>query len=501
MSPTQICTFLCALSIVLGLTGTAEAQTRTLSGIVETAGGKPLPAADVRLTNAGGTVSSDSGAFVLSLPPDLVPGDPIEFSVAGWIIISPLDGRTFVPRRSIDSIHLRVAHKGDSDVLTDKEVIQQIVAGVTSQLSSQTPPAVQQQEFLVERAAVLGVSVEQLKSAIDDWSKQVQEPYQKGLAALYARNYGQASQYIQQAINASENDLILKYIILGESADDQGHYQEAEAALTKARVIQSDNPMVLNNLGRLLTKEGKYAGAALALRQSLEIYEKAIPHPYIAIVLDNLAMLYLAEGNYTEAENLLSQALVNGRQTPLSDPSFKARLLSSLAAVYVNEEKYALAESLQNQVLAIEEAVLSHDDPELAINFNNLGEIYRAEGKYTQAEEMYKKALESATKNFGQDHPTVAGYLINLADLYAAQGEYSVAEPLFKQGLRIDQAALGADHPEVARDLNDLAALYFSEGKSADAEPLYKESIGIDEKALGPNHPDVARDLSNLALL
>jgi hypothetical protein len=281
--------------LVLSVAAVAGPQTRSVSGVVETSNGNRLRKAEVRATTVGGTVTSDSGEFVGHLPPDFAPGDPIELTLGDdWITTSPWEGRTFVPRRATDTIHLRVGRKGDSQVLTDRKVVQQIVVDVTPQLNPKLASAAQSEEFLAGKAKALGFSVDQLKSAINEWSKKVQEPYHQGLAALYARNYAVATQYIQQSIHSSESDLVGKYISLARAEDEQEHYSQAVAALTTARAIQSENPAVLNNVAVVLMKKAEYAEAEPLYKRALAILEKAMgpEHPDVARCLENLGLLH-----------------------------------------------------------------------------------------------------------------------------------------------------------------------------------------------------------------
>src|SRR5882724_2709000 len=92
--------------LVVSLPVAAWAQAGSISGVVETNNGKPLPRTTVRVTNIGGAVTSDSGGFVIQLPPDFQAGDPVELSVGDdWIILSPWEGRSYVPRRQTDVLH------------------------------------------------------------------------------------------------------------------------------------------------------------------------------------------------------------------------------------------------------------------------------------------------------------------------------------------------------------------------------------------------------------
>ena len=149
-----------------------------------------------------------------------------------------------------------------------------------------------------------------------------------------------------------------------------------------------------------------YRAEAIPFAQrSLAIREKALgpDHPEVAQSLNNLALLYEAQGRYADAEPLYKRAL------------------------------------------AIKEKSLGPNHPNVATSLNNLAWLYQAQGRYADAEPLYKRALAIYEKALGPDHPYVADPLNNLALLYQAQGRYADAEPFNKRALAIYEKALGPD--------------------------------------------------------
>jgi CHAT domain-containing protein/tetratricopeptide (TPR) repeat protein len=192
----------------------------------------------------------------------------------------------------------------------------------------------------------------------------------------------------------------------------------------------------------------------------LAVYERALgpDHPDVAVALNNLALLYDAQGRHAETEPLYKRALV------------------------------------------IKEKALGTDHPKVALALNNLALLYHTQGRFAEAEPLYQRSLALREKALGPDHPDVTQSLINLASLYYHQGRYAEAEPLYKRALAISEKALGPDRTS-GTILNNLASLYYHQGRYAEAEPLYKRTLAISERALGPDHPVVAVYLNNLAAL
>src|SRR5215472_3279421 len=202
-----------------GLTGLVEAvtspETRAILGVVETLDGTPLPTVEVHLANGGSTITSELGKFSIPLSEHVQPGDPIELSFGeDWFVASPWQGKAFIPVSLSDVLHVRVTRKGASQLLADRRFVRRVVADIASRLSSKLTSFSDPDQALSEEAQTVGISVDQIKSAIDAWSKNVQTPYDKGLAALYARHYAEAVRYISEAISTPDVDQVDKYIAL-----------------------------------------------------------------------------------------------------------------------------------------------------------------------------------------------------------------------------------------------------------------------------------------------
>jgi CHAT domain-containing protein len=290
-----------------------------------------------------------------------------------------------------------------------------------------------------------------------------------------------------------------------------GKYGEALEPCQRALAIgekilgseHTDVATLLNNLAELYRAKGDYEKTEPLHLRALAIREKALggEHPLVATSLNNLALLYQAKGDYAKAEPLYQRALDIFEKTFGSEHQEVATSLNNLALLYQAKGDYAKAEPLLHRTLAIYEKVLGSEHPLVATSLNNLASLYRDKGDYTQAEPLYQRALAIYEKALGREHPTVATSLNNLAELYRTKGEYAKAEPLLQRALAINEKALGSEHPLVATSLYYLARLYRAKGEYTKAELLSQRALAIDEKALGSEHPEFAADLNNLAEL
>ena len=290
------------------------------------------------------------------------------------------------------------------------------------------------------KAVALGVSVAELKSAIDSWSRSVLDTYELGLAALYQGQYEKAVQYISKSITASGSEFIERYVALARAEYELGEYAEAESALRKVLSVHKDDPNILNNLGFVWEAQGKYDEAEAEFDKALKIVESdpsAASQRDLASVLNNKAHLYTKKGKYKEAEALYDKVLAIQEQAGLRDDPDVAVGLSNLAAVYFEEGRYTEAEALTERPLGIDQRALGPDDLAVAKDLNTLALVYQQQNKYEDAELRFKRAIAIFKGDGGfQARRHLAQTQTNLAGLYVIQHRYGEAEKLYLSALK-----------------------------------------------------------------
>jgi tetratricopeptide (TPR) repeat protein len=81
-------------------------------------------------------------------------------------------------------------------------------------------------------------------------------------------------------------------------------------------------------------------------------------HPGYAVALNKLAIVFLAEGKYSEAEGLFKRALAIREKALGANHSDVGQTLNNLALVYQDQGKYEDAEGLLKRALVIREKAL-----------------------------------------------------------------------------------------------------------------------------------------------
>jgi tetratricopeptide (TPR) repeat protein len=293
---------------------------------------------------------------------------------------------------------------------------------------------------------------------------------------------------------------------------DYENWSDCQQLLPHAKVCavwMKQLPLPSQQGASLLLRAGYYSHeraqekeAASLLEQSLAVFKGIYGpnHHLVADTLNNLALVYRAQGKQKDAEDLLLQAL--SIDTHMQETHNKsARSLNNLANLYQEQNRYQEAEALFLQALEFDKQTYGSEHVEVATDLNNLALLYRIQGRYQEAEPLACQALAIKEKEHGYEHPATAKNINNLAALYYEQGRYEKAEPLYEQALAIRMQVYEADHPEVANSLNNLALLYEKQGKIAQAEAYFQQALAMKIAVYGEKHSTVANTQNNLAQL
>ena len=127
----------------------------------------------------------------------------------------------------------------------------------------------------------------------------------------------------------------------------------------------------------------------------------------------------------------------------------KAILLNNLAGLYEAQGRYEEAEPLYKKALEISEKVLGEEHPNTATSYNNLAGLYESQGRYEEAEPLYKKALGIREKVLGEEHPDTAISYNNLAFLYLAQDRYNESISYEQKAVDIMSKLFPNGHPNL----------------------------------------------------
>jgi tetratricopeptide (TPR) repeat protein len=199
-----------------------------------------------------------------------------------------------------------------------------------------------------------------------------------------------------------------------------------EVSCTTMAVTSIGGPPVFDNPWR-------HPDAEKILTAALKVYQDryGANSPDVNSILENLAMLYVEQGKYSEARSVLKQSLA-------SHPS-QWTDLSELAAVDQrmgdDADGVRLYKTAESQFVREREGIHSEGTSRLAqipaaMN-EGLAQAYEEEGDYADALSSYKQALSVA----GDSTPQSAALLISVGQLDFARNQPAEAESNFQHGL------------------------------------------------------------------
>ena len=79
--------------------------------------------------------------------------------------------------------------------------------------------------------------------------------------------------------------------------------------------------------------------------------------------------------------------------------------MNNLGLLYRAQGKYSQAEAPLVRVMEVQRRVLGDEHPNMLLTMNGLALLYGLEGKNAQAEALYTKALETQRRVLGEEHP------------------------------------------------------------------------------------------------
>ena len=160
--------------------------------------------------------------------------------------------------------------------------------------------------------------------------------------------------------------------------------------------------------------------------------------------------------------------------------------LNSLAALWLAEGQYSLAEELLLIALAIGRQVWGPDHANQAPSLHNLAVLYDLQGMRAEAEREYRRALAALNTSNSPRGVERAATLSNLGSLLIVLGGLDEAEGLIQQSIALRKGTLGMNHPCVAVGLRKLASIHLRRGSHREAAyylRLARDILGEGEEA------------------
>jgi tetratricopeptide (TPR) repeat protein len=332
----------------------------------------------------------------------------------------------------------------------------------------------------------------------------------------FLSEYAEVEQLLRRALSIAEagqepeSPYRLRLLdLLGLVLQRRGRFDEAEVLLRRVVEAFEKEPALsaavrMNTLGHLaevLTHMRKHEEAEGLWRRALAMSEKEFgpDHEKTAFALSGLLLLRFEQARYSEAEPGVRRVLaIYERKFGARDPRTMSAL-GNVAAALRNLHRYAEAEPLLRRNLKLREDILGPDHVQTALSANNLACLLRDTGRYAEAEPLARRALAAFQGKAGTDHPYTIRMTCNMVVVLAHLAKYDEAEQIALSLVADREKKRGPDHVETANALHAAGTVYLFQGRYADAGSYFRRALDIQTEALGPEHPGTLASLDCFA--
>ncbi|MFZ0311107.1 MAG: tetratricopeptide repeat protein, partial [Candidatus Korobacteraceae bacterium] len=334
------------------------------------------------------------------------------------VMVSPWDYRAQVPafeNEADNFVEVVVVQRGDRAALESGTVLRAAVSQINKANSPKSAGQQGVQEDpkanLIAVAKQFGLSPEDLDKAIKAWGEKTTDPYEAGLAALYARNYDKATVDLrgslkqrEEKLASDQNAVAYAAYFLGQSLQQQRSYVESAAAYERC--------VELFRLGANRQGEGLaliQLGQVNELQEKPETFEKAI-----AYFTQALPLFQVTADHFNEAICWWGMATANDR----------------LGRTQAARDAYRKA---------LPFFVANKDDRVVGRILLDLGEDEEALGSLPKAIECYQQALPLLAAT--QDELSRGMALMHLAKAQQKAGDPAAAIADFKAATLVWRSA------------------------------------------------------------
>lgn len=234
--------------------------------------------------------------------------------------------------------------------------------------------------------------------------RQVKDSAEEHSAA--ARRFEDAAKHVFQKHPARLRDALE---IAGDIHQASGATDEAARCFGEAAAVQgvaiSQEARLATKLAILSEKLGKLEDARKWYAAAVAAHDKQKDHAELPTLLNNLAALHRACGDFPAAEKAYIRALGEAMAMRGADDPEVALIADNLGVAYADHGDFSKAEDQHLRALQIREKIYGAQNPEVGQSLANLALVYHARGLSAKAERFYHSALETLSSFYPAGDP------------------------------------------------------------------------------------------------
>lgn len=284
--------------------------------------------------------------------------------------------------------------------------------------------------------------------------------------------------------------------LLGDTYDELGAYAQSEehyrAALSIRKQVQGDShPDVaaeMGNLALIKATIGRPDEAKHLYQQILPILEADKNHQAeLASVLTNMAIMHKSLGEFEKGLAFHQRSLAIRKSLPEYGPEHPetAVVLDNIAVLFLSWHKPQEAKPFLVEAHRILEKRLGANHVQTIKVVHNMSRYYSEIGDFDKSLQLELQALTAFEQKFGSQHPEVANCLNSMGKMYLRKGDLANAEAKLLAALHMRESLFGPDNPVTMLALNDLALVRMAMNRPTSAMELLRRSLAFSEEMLG----------------
>jgi len=256
---------------------------------------------------------------------------------------------------------------------------------------------------------------------------------------------------------------------------------------------------LLNNLGAILRRKGKYSEAKEILEEAIEIWDVAYGKDSLQVAKahNNLGNVLNDMGDFKEARRHHEQVLKIRRDALGENHPFVATVLNNLGNSYMEESEYAQARDYYQRSLTIAESLDPTGD-DVVNALNNLGNSNAELGDYVLSRQLQERALKIQQDHSEPDNAAIGITINNLGDLFLKQKEFALAMKHYEQSRDLWTKSLGPEHVYIAHASYGIGISLIGLERFVEAASVLERAKAIWSAVHGESHATVAMTLEGL---
>jgi tetratricopeptide (TPR) repeat protein len=208
------------------------------------------------------------------------------------------------------------------------------------------------------------------------------------------------------------------------------------------------------------------------------------------MLLSNLAVTYMEQGRFEEAQALQMASLKGDSKGQQNNQHNKLTMKANLAKTYLEQGRLEEARNLATETLKQSQALGGDDNSNTIYLMHILASSFIREGLYDEAEGILTPAFEISRRVTGSHGPWHANLMASLAEVYRKQKRYLEAKQLMTSILEIKKDTPGLLNPDTLNWTRKLAYTQLLLNESREARQLLLPVLKTSKEELGLDSPD-----------